>query len=172
MKRNGHPPRSSSHGASKPSPPPSSYLSSSSPYSSSYSSSSSQRYRDINPDDIFGEDGNEDKSSHGDDEDDGDGEDDYLLDLDDDEMDSFTSNKYFDESLPPPLPLYDIGPDETSNPLPKTISGCSIRTIPHIKNNSPERCKLYDPLLSRYSPPLLSHTHPFLIALPFPQILC
>jgi hypothetical protein len=81
---------------------------------------------------------------------DGDDDDDYFLDLDDDEIDSFGRNKYFDQALPPPLPLCDIGPDETSNPLPKTILGCSIRTIPHIKNSIREGCKLYDPLLSRY----------------------
>jgi hypothetical protein len=148
MRRNGHPPRPSSHGPSKPSPPLSS-----SPSSSSYASYYDQRYRELNPDDFSDRDENDDESSHGGN---GNGDDeDYFLDLDDDEIDSFDQNKYFDQSLPPPLPLCDIGPDETSNPRPKTILGCSIRTIPHIKNINPEGCKLYDPLLSRYSSLLL-----------------
>jgi hypothetical protein len=80
--------------------------------------------------------------------DDGDDNDPFFdLDSDNDETDH---RAYLNDIIPPPLPLCEIGPDESSNPLPKTISGRGIRTVTHIVDKSPQGGELYDPLLSRF----------------------
>lgn len=131
MSRNGHPPRPTSI-----TPP------------QILSLNHEERYRQLNPD-------TDDDNSH-------DSDDDYYrdLELDDDEEEeeededndeerNFSYRNYLDSVVPPPLPLIDIAPDESSNPPPNTINGCSLRSIEHIKGRDFEGDKLYDPLSSR-----------------------
>lgn len=129
MNRNGHPPRPSSTSRAP-----------------NISINHEERYQQLNPDSDF------DDLSQSDEEDD------YFLDLelDDDEEEeeenqqNFYERNYFDSLVPPPLPLIDIAPDDSSNPPPKTINGCSLRTINHIRGQDFVGDKLFDPLLSRF----------------------